>query len=311
MNLNSLDTDLSPFAMNLSPMKQLRGIALGFRRHILFGAAILLGAALLAPCAAVAGKSLHAYPPSEEFRYDIRFLFLTKVAEGVLRIRRLGGNRYKAELSAETRGLAGFLSSYQKNFYISELEYQPGSGHLLARVFTKIIQRGGVKDESRTVIDHEKREIRWKTFKNGELRHKGSEKIPPGLTYEDPLSAFFNFRAGFFGQMKRGLRRETTTIPAYQTDDKGNLLYNEEFVRNFKIRVADAATEQKYRTRFERTRGKGLVVIVNVPKSLFGQKTGEVQVYFDASSVPVAVIVENAIFFGDVYGVLQQAAKPR
>lgn len=281
------------------------------RACVIFGIAVLLGISLLAREAAAAGGRRNPYPPSEEFRYDIRFLFLTKVAEGVLRIRRIGENRYKAELIAETRGFAGFITGYQKNFYISEMEYQPETGHLLTRVFTKIIQRGDAKDESRTVIDHEKREIRWKTFENGKILHSGSEKIPPGITYEDPLSAFFNFRSGFFGKLRRGLRREINTIPAYQTDDEGNLLFEKEFVRNFNIRVANSATEHEYRVRFDQTKGKGLLVIVNVPKSLFGQKSGEIQIYFDADLVPVTTIVEDAIFFGDIHGVLQKPAKSK
>ncbi|MDA1001433.1 MAG: hypothetical protein O2807_13080 [bacterium] len=52
---------------------------------------------------------------------------------------------------------------------------------------------------------------------------------------------------------------------------------------------------------------KGYLVIVKVPKDIFGQETGEIRVWFDAALIPTEATVENAIFFGDVTGRLRRA----
>ncbi len=269
--------------------------------------ALLLLAALLGAAASPADSASPRLPRNEDFTYTVHFLWFTNAAKAKLLIRRVGKARYRAELMAETTGFVGLLTQYRKNHYVSEMEYSPEKGRLLSRRYTKTVSLGSDITRSITVIDREKGEIRWTTTENGKVKDEGSEPIPEGIIYEDLLSAFFNLRIGAFGPLTRGRKLTITTLPAYQSTDEGVEDYKKEFVRNFDIRIADAATERAYRKRYEQNQENGLLALVKVPKELFGQKTGEIRVWLDAGLIPVAATVEDAILFGDVHGYLQKA----
>jgi hypothetical protein len=247
--------------------------------------------------------------PDENFQYQLRFLWFKRVADAGLRIQHLSGGRYRAELRAETKGLLGFLTANQKNVYVSEMTFAPGKRHLVTRRFIKDVTSGGDVSRSVTDIDYEKGEYRWVATENGEIKDQGSKPIPKGVIFEDLLSAFFNLRIGAFGPLERGRRITVTSLPFYQASEDGETEYQKETIRTFEIRIADAFTEQKYRREFGRTGEKGLLVFVQVPRALFGQKSGEVLIWFDPTLLPVSARVEDVLFFGDVAGDLRLPAK--
>lgn len=280
-------------------------------------AAVFLCALLLLPsprrAEGAAPGAAAPLPPEETYTYDIDFFFLKSVAEGTIRLRRVSRLGYRAELVAETRGIIGFLTSYRKNQYISEMDYDPGRGRFFARRYTKAIHRGKNISKTTMEIDAESRAVRWATFYNDKLREKGSEPIPSGVSYEDLLSAFFNFRRGALGSLEKGSRFTIVTLPAYDIP-KGEREEGESLARDFEVRVADPATELSYRKSYGRTGEPGLLVFVKVPKELFGQETGEVRVWFNPALTPVSATVERAYYFGDVHGTLRKSeigAPPR
>lgn len=272
----------------------------------------LLAIALVSPLARRAEGAVPpssprtSLPPNEDYLYDVDFLFFKDIAEGSLRLQRVGGLSYRAELVAETKGIIGFLTSYRKNHYISELEYDPAQGRFLARRYTKTVYRGLNISKSTMAIDPKNRTVRWETSSNGQAREKGVEPIPEGVAYEDLLSAFFNFRGGALGPLDRGRHLTIVTLPAYDTPPEEKER-GESPVRDFDVRIADPETERRYRQAYNRAAERGLLVLVKVPKELFGQETGEVRVWFDESLIPVSATVERAIFFGDVRGTLRKA----
>ena len=280
------------------------------RSAALRASALLLALALLAPPApaqAAPPAARPSLPADEDYLYDIDFLFFTNVAEANLRLRRLDGLRYRAELTAETKGFIGFLSGYRKNHYTSEMEYDPARGRLATRRYTKMVQRG--RNLSKTVmeIDPQARTVRWRTSFNDEPLEGGVEPIPGGVAYEDLLSAFFNFRGGGFGPPAKGRHFTVLTLPAYDTP-KEEKAKGENLARDFDIRIADPETEKGYREAYGREQEKGLLTLVKVPKELFGQETGEVRVWFDENLIPVSATVDRAYFIGDVRATLRQAA---
>lgn len=274
--------------------------------------ALLLPPALAGRAEGAAAGPRPSLPPDENYLYDVDFLFFKNIAEGTLRLRRLGNLSYRAELIAETKGIIGFLTSYRKNHYASDLEYDPARGRFFTRNYTKTVYRGLNISRTTMEIDRQGRTIRWAATSNGGLREKGTEPIPPGVVYEDLLSAFFNFRGGAFGPLSRGRHFTILTLPAYDTP-KEERERGESLARDFDIRLADPETERRYRRAYDREKERGLLVLVKVPKELFGQETGEVRVWFDESLIPVSATVEQAIYFGDVHGTLRKAVigRPR
>jgi uroporphyrinogen-III synthase len=95
------------------------------------------------------------------------------------------------------------------------------------------------------------------------------------------------------------------TLPNYRAKAlKEDFSEEEKKFQKFEITIPSAETTRAYRKNFGRSKEKGLLILVKVPKSLFGQETGEVRVWFDQKMTPVEATIEDAIFFGDVIGVL-------
>lgn len=274
---------------------------------LVFLVVILAGSVFFVRTPVYAAPSVQ--PIEEDFTYQLRFLFFKQVARAKLRLQPLSGNRYRAELLAETKGLLGFLTGRQKNHYVSEMDYVPSQKRLVTRRFTKTVTAAGEKVSSVTEIDYKNKEYRWVATENGEIKDKGTKPVPDGVIFEDLLSVLFNLRQGALGPLKRGRRIQVSSLPYYQATAEGKTQYNDAYVETFEIRIADLATEKTYRKRFDREDEKGLLVIVQVPQALFGQKSGEVLVWFDETLIPTAARVEDVVLFGDVAGDLERPKK--
>jgi hypothetical protein len=244
--------------------------------------------------------------PEEEFHYDVRFLWFHRAAESRLRIRRISKYRYLAEMVAETKGFIGFVTSYRKNYYASEMKYIPHKRRLIPLRFTKIVVIGNLVRTTHSENDYGKRIHFWIVSENEVVKDRGSEPIPYGTIYEDLLSGFFNLRNGAYGPIERG-RRITITSQPYSRPrfgTQGNL--EKAIARQFVIRIASLPVEQEYRRRSGRVNKKGFLIQVNVPNDFFGQNTGDVLVWLNEKLIPVAAVVEDVILFGDVSGELRE-----
>lgn len=273
------------------------------RIHINMIVAISLCAVL-----ALAGASHAAIappPPDETFTYNIQFLWFTQAAQGQIKFRRIEGNRYKAELIAETKGLVGILMFGRKNHYISEMAFDPRKRRFISRLYTKLVHKPDGTERTTAAIDRKNRTVSWKYFWKDKLEGSGVDPMPPGARVEDLLSAFFNFRIGGLGAIEPGREITLFTLPDYKAKatDKNSEGEEKKFQR-FEIRLPTANAERKYRVKYGRKEKKGVLILVKVPKNLFGQETGEVRVWLDTKMVPLAATVEDAILFGDVHGLL-------
>jgi hypothetical protein len=248
-------------------------------------------------------------PPREIFTYNVRVFIFPRAARGTIRIFQVSKNRYRAELIAETTGIVGFFTRYRKNHYISEIEYLPGRGRFFSRHYTKKVHRGSNVERTTATINREEGKVNWKIYYNDKLKNEGTDPIPEGVQYEDLLSAFFNFRNGVYGPLEAGRKMTILALPDYaervRNKDKKK---KEDPYQKFEIRIPDAKSEAAYRKRHGRTGEKGTLALVKVPKSLFGQETGEIRIWFDENVIPVAATVEDAIYFGDVHGTLRQSS---
>ena len=271
---------------------------------------IVLAALIALGAVAAPGRFLHAGqplppPPQEEFIYNIEFLVFTQAAQAHLRIRRRGKNRYRAELIAETKGLIGLLMYGRKNHYISDMEFDPKKRRFTSRLYTKLVYRQNGVERTTAAIDTKNGLVRWKYFFRDKLIGEGVDPTPKGARVEDLLSAFFNFRLGSLGSLEPGRKMTLFTLPNYRAKAlKEDFSEEEKKFQKFEISIPSAKSTRAYRRKFGRSKEKGLLILVKVPKNLFGQETGEVRVWFDPKMTPVEATVEDAILFGDVIGVL-------
>ncbi|MFV1950922.1 MAG: DUF3108 domain-containing protein [Nitrospinota bacterium] len=226
----------------------------------------------------------------ETLVYDISFLWFKRAANGVLSLREENGE-YVATLEAETKGFIGWLTAYRKYVFMAYLYTVDNKRGLRSRIFERyaIIKKN--EEKVITYLDHDNRLMSWREYKSGVLVKIGSEPIPENIVYYDVLSAFYNFRNGFYGDIEKGREYVVTTIPQNGESE-------------ITIRMATDEEEEKERRDREKRKGESLI-IVKVPKEIFESKTGEVKIWLSESLVPIEVTVKDYIGFGDVIGYLK------
>lgn len=222
----------------------------------------------------------------EELVYDIGFWWFKKAATGSISLRK-DGDGYIATLTAETLGIIGLITRYRKDTYLAHMEEVEDGRRFRTWLFEKTVTIGDKVAKGYTWLDYENRVMRWKSWKTGREEKEGEEAIPPGLIYDDPLSAFYNFRFGAYGPVEEKMEYHITTFPK-----KG--------VSTIYARVA--SSDEKALRLNPDMEGIDYLVDVVIDKELFGQQSGNIEVLFSKELIPIGGTVKDIIFFGDVEG---------
>lgn len=229
--------------------------------------------------------------PEESLYYDISFLWFKKAAEGKITFKRNNNdNNYTAVLEAETLGFIGFITSYRKYIYISHLMYDENLNRLISIKFERIEIVGNKIWQSVSLMDYTNNKINWRSTFMQKILKESSEDIPPNIIYEDILSAFFNFRFGFLGDIEKGNNFTIKGIP-----DKG--------IVDYSIYISSQEEEIAVKKRLGIEEGDGYMLLVKVPGAIFKSK-GIVWIWFTKDLLPLTATVEDAIVFGDITGIL-------
>ncbi|OGV97520.1 MAG: hypothetical protein A3I04_07485 [Nitrospinae bacterium RIFCSPLOWO2_02_FULL_39_110] len=229
--------------------------------------------------------------PEESLHYDISFLWFKKAAEGKITFKRNNTNNdYTAVLEAETLGFIGFITSYRKYIYISHLMYDENLNRLISIKFERIEIVGNKIWQSISSMDYETNKIINSVSFTQKLIKETIEDIPPTIIYEDILSALFNFRFGFLGNIEKGKNYVVKGIP-----DKG--------IVDYSIYVSSQEEEIAVKKKLGIEEGDGYMLLVKVPGAIFKSK-GIVWIWFTKDLLPLTATVEDAIVFGDITGIL-------
>lgn len=227
----------------------------------------------------------------EKLEYDISFLWFKKAATGSASFSR-EGDGYKAILQAETKGFVGFVTGYRKHLYISHMKYDPEKKKLRTHLFERFVTIRKREEKTLNWLNYVEGARKEKDYKNGEMKREEVFLIPEGIEYEDILSAYYNFRVGFFGPAERGRKFQVNTIP-----EKGETVIN--------INITSKEEAEQNRKLFGNGYDDALMHIkVRVPKVIFRSKKGEVDIWVDDRIRPVKGIVRDYIGFGDIRSTL-------
>jgi hypothetical protein len=235
------------------------------------------------PVAKMAGESL---------KYDIAFLWFSHLAEAELSLtaeKRPG--IYKAVLEARTRGVASWLTRHRVQRYVSIMKAGP-DGKMRSLIHESHIIKGWDKEREdrlkKFIFDYRHHLVREQVVRNGNVER---EKDYP-MTKDEPndlLTAFYNFRAGFFGKVVPGGHY---VIPSYGHKGKSDIIVDV-------LRPG----HWPHRSFFP---SRGLLARVHADKEEFGTGDGAIYVWFNKSVRPGRVVVENVIGMGDVRGRLRR-----
>jgi len=270
---------------------------------VLFVCLALLGGTVVTPAAGVEFRS--DYPVLQErtlplsallgeaLVYDIAFLWFDQLAEG--RLSFVAGETpgtYRAVLEARTLGVAAWLTNDRIQRYVSLMEAAP-DGRLRTLSFESHIIKGKGEGRSDTTrlytFDYDKQQIRYQRARKGKFYKEQmlpmSSQAPPN----DILTAFYNFRTGFFGPVRPGA---SYTIPTFNRKGEET------------IRVEILTDEQRPADPFFPR--EGLLGRVFLDKEVLDTSGGAVYVWFDDLGRPLRGLVENVIGLGHVRGKLRK-----
>lgn len=226
----------------------------------------------------------------EEFIYQISVLIFDDAAVGAVSLKKAGNGEYIATLTAETSGVINKIY-HRKDTYTARLAMTSDGRRFVTKTFEKTVDVNGKVRRGVTYMDFDKGVMTWKSWGGGKPDKDGMVTFAPGVYYDDPLAAFYNFRYGIYGTVGEG---KTFRIPTFPKQDH---------VPAITMRINTKAEMDK------RTDGKkpyaDYLADVKLDKELFASGSGELEIFFTDGLVPVEAVAKDIVFFGDVRGKLK------
>lgn len=229
----------------------------------------------------------------ERHEYTLDFLVFQNLAEGHLHMTTSetpGG--FRAELEARTLGVASWLSGDRTQRYVSVME-EVEAGRL-----RPVSHESSVHKRKSGVWQDRQKRYRFDYVAGKVYQERGKDgKFTPGLVFELPegeapvdiLTAFYNLRAGVYGQLHPGAHLQ---IPTFTSRGISEITVDVLADKNRPLRPSFPAG--------------GTLLRVWVDPEIFETGGAALYVWFDAAGRPVHGVVENVIGLGDVHGRLRE-----
>jgi len=262
-------------------------------RHIFFKSLLMVMIFLGTGSSAGAGSG---DPIGERFqgevlKYDIGFWIFDRLGEGVATFRSLGDGKYAAFHEGRTLGFIGWISRYRRDVYRSTMGTINNGRRLIPFRFEEDVIIGQKVRKRITVYDYAAKKVTIETQQEGKIIREEVE-IPFGMIYDDPMTAFYNFRFGVYGKVEPGKEFIIRTVP------------REESRKTIRLTVASKEEEERRRAAEVEKEGKDLLIKVHLDKELVGSLHGEVEVWFRKDIVPMTGVAKDVFFYGDIKGQL-------
>ena len=238
------------------------------------------------------GRSIGEFFKGEELVYEIGFWLLKRVALGRLSFKAMEKKgHYMAILQTETLGVLGWVARYRVDTYRSTMVEMDGGRRLSAMSFEEDVKIGNKVRKKSHIFDYQKRKwIQVRRKKSGAME-RTEEEIPPGMVYDDFLTASYNFRYGVYGEMERGKKYTVATFPR-----KGSASYE--------VRVATKEEEEKRRKSEKFKDGKEYYVRLSLDPEVTHSKEGLIEGWLSRELCPTEGTIKDVVLFGDVKGTL-------
>jgi hypothetical protein len=228
----------------------------------------------------------------EELHYEIGLWLFKKVAVGRIRFEEMGEKgRYLATLQGETLGVLGFVARYRVDTYRSIMEEIDGGRRLRSISFEEDVKIGSSRRKRTHFLDYQRRKwIRVRQRDDGSKTREETE-IPPGMIYDDFVTATYNFRYGAYGEIERGKTYRVPTFPK-----KG--------ATSYQVSVASKEEEERKRKSEKSKEDKEFFLKLFLDADLTHSKEGLIEGWLSKEFYPVEGKIKDVIFFGDVKGTL-------
>jgi len=224
-------------------------------------------------------------------KYDIGFWIFTRVGEGEAVFQSLGNGRYSAHHEGKTLGLVGWISRYRRDIYRSTMGTINNGKRLIPLRFEEEVIIGEKVRKRITIFDYNAGKVLVETQREEKIIREEIE-IPFGAIYDDPMTAFYNFRSGVYGKVEPGKEFSIHTVP------------REGSQKVIRLVVASKEKAEQKRAEEAEKEKKDLFITVNLDKELVGSLQGLVETWFSADLVPVSGVAKDVFFWGDRTGKL-------
>jgi len=240
----------------------------------------------------VGEDSIGEFFKGEELSYEIGFWLLKRVAQGKISFREMGRKgRYLALLQGETLGVLGWVARYRVDTYTSIMEEVDGGRGLRSISFEEDVKIGGKSRKRTHFFDYKNRKwIKVRQRKDG-TRTREEAEIPPGMVYDDFVTASYNFRYGVYGEIERGKKYTVATFPK-----KGPTSHE--------VRVATKEEEEKKRKSEKIKDDKEYFVKLFLDPEITHSKEGTIEGWLSKELYPIEGTIRDVVLFGDVKGTL-------
>jgi hypothetical protein len=236
--------------------------------------------------------SIGEFFKGEELQYEIGLWLFKKVAVGKISFEEMGETgRYLATLQGETLGVLGFAARYRVDTYRSIMEEIDGGKRLRSISFEEDVKIGSKRRGRTHFLDYQKRKwIQVRQSKDG-MKTRKEEEIPPGMVYDDFVTASYNFRYGVYGRIERSRTYRVATFPK-----KG--------ASSYEVSVVSKEEEEKRRKPGKSKDGKEYFLKLLLDAEMTHSKEGLIEGWLSKELYPIEGIIKDVIFFGDVKGTL-------
>jgi hypothetical protein len=225
----------------------------------------------------------------EVLRYDIGFWIFRRVGEGMATFRSLGNGMYEAFHEGRTLGFVGWITRHRRDIYRSTMGTIDDGRRLIPYRFEEDVVIGQKVRKRITVYDYAARKVFVETQEEGRINREEAE-IPSGILYDDPMTAFYNFRFGVYGKVEPGKEFFIQTVPQDGSP------------KTIRLTVASKEEEERRRAAETEKEGKDLFIKVHLDKELVGSLQGQVEVWFSQDIIPMTGVANDVFFYGDIVG---------
>ena len=244
------------------------------------------------PLPRAGGNSVGQFFKGEELHYEVGFWLFKQVAVGKLSFKEMGEKgRYIATLQGETLGVLGWVARYRTDTYRSIMEEIEGGRRLRSLLFEEDVKVGNKLRRRVHYFDYQKRKwIQVRQRKDGTKARK-EEEIPPGMVYDDFITASYNFRYGVYGEIERGRKYTIATFPKMGPS-------------SYQVNVSSKEEEEKRKKSEKSKEGKEYFVKLYLDPETTHSKEGLIEGWLSKELYPMEGTVKDVMFFGDVKGIL-------
>lgn len=216
------------------------------------------------------------------------FLVFSPVAKGIVIFQDVGLGKYEVFHEGKACGIMGWLTGERREIYKSLMMAIDGGQRLIPLKFEEEIVSWGRIKNKKIIYDYPQRKMII-LRESPEKRSVQEKEIPAGFIYDDPVTAFYNFRKGVYGQVAQGREFVLRTIP-----EKG-----EEVIL---IRVATAEETEARKAEEKNKEGKHFLVHIVLNREMWGKKKVEIEIWFDKGLTPISGMVKDLPILGNIYG---------